>query len=94
MSIWLADVNGKVVKAIVQRDVNKFAYRVSFNVITLIDFEPYAVLDSFECRQLRLGLLLKAAVGGFPRENHHLFPRVIPSQDVLLQNLQSRQPHK
>ena len=79
MSIWLADVNGKVVKAIVQRDVNKFAYRVSFNVITLSDFEPHAVLDSVECRQLRSGLLLEVAVCGVPRENHHLLPRVIPS---------------
>ena len=29
MSIWLADVNGKIVKAIVARDFNKFVLRVS-----------------------------------------------------------------
>lgn len=29
MSIWLADVNGKIVKAIVERDFSKFCYRVS-----------------------------------------------------------------
>jgi ATP-binding cassette, subfamily D (ALD), peroxisomal long-chain fatty acid import protein len=29
LSIWLADVNGKVVKAIVERDFGKFSYRVS-----------------------------------------------------------------
>lgn len=32
MSIWLADVNGKIVKAIVDRNVNKFAYRI-FNLM-------------------------------------------------------------
>jgi hypothetical protein len=29
MSIWLADVNGRVVKAIVERNFSKFCYRVS-----------------------------------------------------------------
>ena len=29
MSIWLADVNGKVVKAIVEQNFKKFCYRVS-----------------------------------------------------------------
>ena len=29
MSIWLADVNGKIVKAIVERNFTKFCYRVS-----------------------------------------------------------------
>lgn len=29
MSIWLADVNGKVVKAIVEKNFSKFVYRVS-----------------------------------------------------------------
>lgn len=29
MSIWLADVNGKVVKAIVDKNFKKFCYRVS-----------------------------------------------------------------
>jgi len=28
MSIWLADVNGKIVKAIVERDFKKFIYRI------------------------------------------------------------------
>ena len=31
MSIWLADVNGKVVKAIVERNFSKFVYRVSIS---------------------------------------------------------------
>ena len=30
MSIWLADVNGRVVKAIVNKDLKMFIYRVSF----------------------------------------------------------------
>ena len=29
LSIWLADVNGRVVKAIVERDFSKFCWRVS-----------------------------------------------------------------
>ena len=29
MSIWLADVNGKVVKAIVEKNFKNFIYRVS-----------------------------------------------------------------
>jgi len=32
MSIWLADVNGKIVKSIVERDFNKFVYRI-FNLM-------------------------------------------------------------
>jgi ATP-binding cassette, subfamily D (ALD), peroxisomal long-chain fatty acid import protein len=32
MSIWLADVNGKVVKAIVEKNFSKFCYRI-FNLI-------------------------------------------------------------
>jgi hypothetical protein len=36
MSIWLADVNGKIVKAIVERNFQKFCYRVS-NYISLYD---------------------------------------------------------
>ena len=31
MSIWLADVNGRVVKSIVERNFSKFCYRVSKN---------------------------------------------------------------
>jgi len=29
MSIWLADVNGKIVKSIVEKNFNKFCFRVS-----------------------------------------------------------------
>ena len=29
MSIWLADINGRVVKAIVEKNLSKFIYRVS-----------------------------------------------------------------
>lgn len=29
MTIWLADVNGKIVKAIIERNLSKFIYRVS-----------------------------------------------------------------
>ena len=33
MSIWLADVNGRVVKAIINKDLGMFIRRVSFNNI-------------------------------------------------------------
>jgi ABC-type uncharacterized transport system fused permease/ATPase subunit len=33
MSIWLADVNGKVVKAIVEQNFKKFCYRVSHFIV-------------------------------------------------------------
>jgi ATP-binding cassette subfamily D (ALD) protein 3 len=39
MSIWLADVNGQVVKAIVKRDFSEFIRRVS-----LLDESPYRYL--------------------------------------------------
>jgi hypothetical protein len=32
MSIWLADVNGQVVKAIVNKNLRKFIYRVRKSV--------------------------------------------------------------
>lgn len=32
MSIWLADVNGMIVKEIVARNLNNFMYRVSVKV--------------------------------------------------------------
>ena len=35
MSIWLADVNGKIVKAIVEKDFQKFCYRVSNHLCAL-----------------------------------------------------------
>ena len=33
MSIWLADVNGKIVKAIVDRNFKKFCWKVSNSII-------------------------------------------------------------
>jgi hypothetical protein len=41
MSIWLADVNGKIVKAIVERNFTKFCYRVSNIQLKTLTF--YAV---------------------------------------------------
>ena len=41
MSIWLADVNGRVVKAIVNKDLKMFIYRVStisLKFIMIVDF--------------------------------------------------------
>ena len=40
MSIWLADVNGRVVQAIVNKNLKQFIYRVSlfFNILTCGSF--------------------------------------------------------
>jgi len=52
MSIWLADVNGKIVKAIVDRNFKKFLLKVS-NIKYLInsefnlDIESIVVCDTF-----------------------------------------------
>ena len=37
MSIWLADVNGKIVKSIVERNFKKFLIKVSTTVTTMPD---------------------------------------------------------
>ena len=42
MSIWLADVNGRVVKAIVDKDLSMFIKRVSVHSLTLIHASVWA----------------------------------------------------
>jgi len=44
MSIWLADVNGRVVKAIVNKDLNMFLKRVSFHPTSPISTDFYSLL--------------------------------------------------
>jgi ABC-type uncharacterized transport system fused permease/ATPase subunit len=43
LSIWLAEVNGKVVKAIVERNFNKFVYRI-LNILAFA--VPSSVVNS------------------------------------------------
>ena len=72
MSIWLADVNGKVVKAIVEKNFKKFCYRVSaFSLLTAcLDFQPHAVFNSVFGSQLGHGLLFQAAGRVVQREDY------------------------
>ena len=42
MSIWLADVNGKIVKAIVDRNFKKFLLKVSDEISTIIN-RPFCI---------------------------------------------------
>ena len=76
MSIWLADVNGRIVKSIVERNFSKFCYRVStFNELLIFtDFQPYALFYSIVCCKLRNGVLFQITIGGFPREDYRLLP--------------------
>jgi hypothetical protein len=88
MSIWLADVNGKIVKAIVERSFSKFCYRVSSKYHAYkfgrLDFQHDVVLDPIVRRQLGDGLLHEAALGGLPREDHALLSRPVSAENVLL----------
>lgn len=55
MSIWLADVNGRVVKAIVNKDLSMFLKRVSNNCPTSpirIDFRFIPVFAALIGREL------------------------------------------
>ena len=53
MSIWLADVNGRVVKAIVNKDLNLFIKRVSGVACQRLDFRSVPVCASQQHGQLR-----------------------------------------
>ena len=61
LSIWLADVNGQVVKAIVNRNFSEFLKRVSthlnFNVRVLIDLRIDAFRDPVLNGELSDGIL-------------------------------------
>ena len=78
MSIWLADVNGRIVKSIVERNWNLFLKRVShislMFLFYFLDLPIGSLLDSILRSKLRYGLLCEAALGGIQRENHRLFP--------------------
>ena len=67
MSIWLADVNGKIVKAIVDRNFKKFCMKVSDNknvhhlmVIVLLDIKSVAVCHPIVGSQFIFRLFLEA----------------------------------
>lgn len=64
MSIWLADVQGAIVKAIVNRNVSDFIKRVThynFSDIICVDIRINAIRSSLFSSQLSYGLLHKTA---------------------------------
>lgn len=65
MSIWLADVNGKIVKSIVERNFNLFLYRVSGYSSPSSGLQPYALLHSLLGSQLGHGVLHQITLCGF-----------------------------
>jgi hypothetical protein len=60
MSIWLADVNGRIVRAIVNKNLKDFIYRVSISLT--VDFRFVFVCTTFLVSQLRDRLCRQAAV--------------------------------
>ena len=68
MSIWLAEVNGRIVNAIVNKDLKLFVYRVSESTdLIAIDFCPVLLCTALVSSELRHRLFLKAFGSFFPQ---------------------------
>ena len=67
LTIWLADVNGRIVQSIVKRNLKDFISRVSNDFLTFADPRPYALRDPLLDRELGHGVLQQAARDGLPR---------------------------
>lgn len=77
MSIWLADVNGQVVKAIVNRNFAEFVRRVREQCskeCVSVDIRPDDVCDPFLRSQLCDGVLQQAPRHGLPQTPHLILP--------------------
>lgn len=89
MSIWLAEVNGRIVNAIVSRDLKLFVYRVSHSIDLIpIDFRTVLLRTSVLGRELGHRVLPKAAGFVFPKAADETFPQGILEEHALLQDLQ------
>jgi ABC-type uncharacterized transport system fused permease/ATPase subunit len=90
LSIWLADVNGQIVKSIVNRSLPDFLRRVRhiciFMHLPLIDILFNAVCHTFIYSKLSYGLLLEAPCYGCQGKTHKIFPQKILTKNVLLQS--------
>ena len=65
MSIWLADVNGQIVQAIVKRSFPEFLRRVFIlDIYYIIDVWSDVIRDTFLFCQLSYGIFLKATCNG------------------------------
>ena len=96
MSIWLAEINGKLVRSIIGKDFKKFLLKVSFipNLIIIltnycsIDIQSDAVFNPIISSKFWSRLLQQAACSLIQRKNHLKVPRGIFAENVLLQDLQ------
>jgi len=90
MSIWLADVNGKVVKAIVERNFNLFLYRV-FNLM-LFSIPSSAVNSGMEYFSKLLSLSFRERITEYFHDMylHNMFYYKICNLDMRISNPDQR----
>ena len=90
MSIWLADVNGRVVKAIVNKSFPEFLSRVSTTAFLYVSVDRnfIPIRHSELHSQFSPGLPPKKACSFIQKENHKLLPQLLPQVHALLQDLQ------
>lgn len=100
MSIWLADVNGRVVKAIVNKSFPEFLQKVSHRskspnifVRPCVDFQTLPFCCAFFYDQLGNRLHPEEVGVSVPQAPDDVLPRALPQEHALLQDLQLGQPH-
>jgi len=97
LSIWLADVNGQVVKAIVNRNFSEFIKRVRDFTLELktLTIDPWfdVVRDPLLDSELGHGILQQVAGDVVQTAPVKVLPQPLPLEDVLLQDMQLGQPY-
>jgi ABC-type uncharacterized transport system fused permease/ATPase subunit len=68
MSIWLAGVNGGVVKAIVERDVNKFFQRIAY--LMLFSIPSSAVNSAMDYFSKLMAVAFRERITEYFHENY------------------------
>lgn len=100
MSIWLADVNGQVVKAIVNKSLSQFLSKVchrpfliAYALKCVADFQLVLVRRAFIDHQLGHRLYPEETGPSIPQAPNLSLPLGIPEKHALLQDLQLGQSH-
>lgn len=90
MSIWLADVNGRIVKSIVERNFSKFCYRI-FNLM-LFSIPSSAVNSGMEYFSKLLAVAFRERITDYFHEQylHKMFYYKICNLDSRIQNPDQR----
>lgn len=88
LSIWLADVNGQIVRSIVNRSLSDFLKRVYlfYPDDIFIDICSDAVFYPLFRSKFRNGIFLKVACNGIQRATYRIFPWQVFAKNVLLQS--------